>query len=38
MTGGVCIVVVGTVIVERLEALNMHYPEPAFDPGAIEIE
>ncbi len=30
--------VVGTIIVEALEALNMRYPEPKFDPAAITIE
>jgi PPK2 family polyphosphate:nucleotide phosphotransferase len=30
--------VVGTVIVEVLEALDMRYPEPDFDPTHIEIE
>jgi PPK2 family polyphosphate:nucleotide phosphotransferase len=30
--------VVGTVIVEALKALNMRYPEPGFDPKKIEIE
>ncbi|MDY7075321.1 MAG: polyphosphate kinase 2 family protein [Chloroflexota bacterium] len=30
--------VVGTVIVEMLKGLNMCYPEPAFDPAAINIE
>lgn len=30
--------VVGTVIVETLQALNMRYPEPGFDPTAIHIE
>ena len=30
--------VVGTVIIETLEALNMRYPEPEFDPAEIRIE
>jgi PPK2 family polyphosphate:nucleotide phosphotransferase len=30
--------VVGTVIVETLEALNMRYPEPEFDPTDVMIE
>jgi PPK2 family polyphosphate:nucleotide phosphotransferase len=30
--------VVGTVIIEALEDLNMRYPEPEFDPTDIEIE
>jgi PPK2 family polyphosphate:nucleotide phosphotransferase len=30
--------VVGTTIVETLEALNMRYPEPGFDPEKIKIE
>jgi len=30
--------VVGTTIVETLEALNMRYPEPGFDPEEIKIE
>jgi polyphosphate kinase 2 (PPK2 family) len=30
--------VVGTVIVETLEALNMRHPEPDFDPADIRIE
>ena len=30
--------VVGTVIVEALQGLNMRYPEPQFDPGEIQIE
>ena len=30
--------VVGTVIIEALEDLNMRHPEPKFDPGDIEIE
>ena len=30
--------VVGTVIIETLEALNMRYPEPEFDPAEIKIE
>jgi PPK2 family polyphosphate:nucleotide phosphotransferase len=30
--------VVGTVIVEALEALGMRHPEPEFDPAEIEIE
>jgi PPK2 family polyphosphate:nucleotide phosphotransferase len=30
--------VVGTAIVEALEALNMRYPEPGFDPADIRIE
>jgi PPK2 family polyphosphate:nucleotide phosphotransferase len=30
--------VVGTVIVEALEALDMGYPEPDFDPTHVEIE
>jgi hypothetical protein len=29
---------VGTTIVETLEALNMRYPEPGFDPEKIKIE
>jgi PPK2 family polyphosphate:nucleotide phosphotransferase len=29
--------VVGTVIIEALENLNMHYPEPEFDPAEIKI-
>ena len=30
--------VVGTIIVETLEGLNMRYPEPGFDPAEIRIE
>lgn len=30
--------VVGSVIVETLKGLNMHYPEPSFDPADIRIE
>jgi PPK2 family polyphosphate:nucleotide phosphotransferase len=30
--------VVGTIIVEALEALDMRYPEPNFDPAQISIE
>lgn len=30
--------VVGTVIIETLEGLNMRYPEPEFDPADIKIE
>ena len=30
--------VVGSVIVETLRGLNMRYPEPAFDPAAVEID
>jgi PPK2 family polyphosphate:nucleotide phosphotransferase len=30
--------VVGTVIIETLENLNMRYPEPEFDPADIKIE
>jgi polyphosphate kinase 2 (PPK2 family) len=30
--------VVGTVIVETLEDLNMRHPEPQFDPADIKIE
>jgi len=30
--------VVGTVIIETLEGLDMRYPEPAFDPDEITIE
>jgi polyphosphate kinase 2 (PPK2 family) len=30
--------VVGTVVVEALEALKMRYPEPTFNPADIKIE
>ncbi len=30
--------VIGTVIVETLQALDMHHPEPEFDPAEITIE